>query len=71
MILFANQKQRNRDTENKYMDNKGKEGWEELGYWYWNISDTLIHTTYDTMYKLDNNENIMYSMKKPLLNALR
>ena len=54
MNLFA--KQRDTDVENKFMDPRwGRGEWDELGDWDWHIYTT------DTTYKIDNNENILYS----------
>ena len=41
---------RNRDTdiENKRVDIKGEEGWEQVGLWNWHIY------TIDTMYKIES-----------------
>ena len=46
MILYA--KNRDTDIENKCVDIKGEERWEQVGLWNWHI-----HTV-DTMYKIES-----------------
>ena len=45
--LFLQSRNRDTDIQNKYMIWRDKEGWEELGQWYWHIY------TIDIKYKID------------------